>query len=299
MKPKPSVTIIFPNLNGGQEPLECLTSISRADYPQPRIETVVIDNGSTDGSDRAIAARFPRVTLLRMKQNLGFARAVNLGIRRSRGKYIFIGNDDLIFAKDSLRVLVDYAQQHPEVGLLGGKIFFKTKPQTIASSGYRMHPWTGHVYRAPHPDQIKEPDWVQGCAMLAKRSLLLRLGGLDPDYTLSFDDYDLSLRVRRAGLKVVYLPQAVFWHGESLTVDKNKPHKYFHWYRSKVRFILKHLPVWNIVSIILVQLTIATPYRAIVLRDGRFFPFLKALGWHIVNLRQTLRDRRNLRASRK
>lgn len=290
MSPKsyPTVSIVFPNYNGGKEPLECLASIRKLNYPREKIEVTVVDNNSKDGSDLTIKQKFPEVILLKNKKNFGFAKAVNLGIEKSSGKYIFIGNDDLIFEKNSLKNLVEYSLKHQKVGILGGKIYFKAEPNKICSAGYMMDRWTGNVCLAPHPDKMKEPDWLQGCALLIPRKLFTKIGLLDSNYKLLFDDFDLAIRAKKAGFKVVYNPTAVFWHGESLTVDQNKPHKYYHWYKSKFRFLLKHMPIPNVLSILFFQMFIFTPYRALILKDGRFVPFLKGLSWNIKNLPKTL-----------
>lgn len=288
----PKVSIIFPNYNGGKEPLECLSSIRKLNYPNGAIEIIVIDNHSTDSSDLAIKKKFKEVKLIQNKNNSGFAKAINQGLKIARGSYIFIGNDDIVFEKNSLLDLINYSLSHPDVGVLGGKIFFKNPKNKICSTGYMMNKWTGNVYASPNPNIIKEPDWVQGCALLIPKRVFTKVGLYDSGYFLSFDDYDLCQRVKNAGFKVVYYPHAVFWHGESLTVDKNPSFKYFHWYKSKIRFIIKHLPPVNIASIMFIQLLFITPARAIILQDGRFVPFLKGFIWNLAHLNKTLRARK-------
>jgi len=294
MKNYPSVSIIFPTYNGGKEPIECITSIKKLNYPKDKLEIIVVDNGSTDGSLAALR-RFKiqdsRFKIIENKINLGFAKGVNLGIKKSHGDYIFIGNDDIVFEKNSLKNLVDYSLNHPGVGILGGKIFFKSHPKKISSSGYMMNKWTGSVYVAPKPNKIKGPDWLQGCALLIPKKVLDELGLLDAEFTHFFEDYDLSIRAKRAGFKIIYLPSAIFWHRESTTANKDKPKKYYHWYRNKFRFILKNMPLANVLSITLVQILLISPYRAVVLRDGRLTPFLKGFSWNIKNLSRTIKAR--------
>lgn len=291
MKQIPTVSIIFPNYNGGHEPLDCLASIKKLKFPQEKIEIIVIDNNSTDNSAIMIKQKYPGIKLIKMKRNYGFAKAVNIGINKSGGDYIFIANDDLVFEENSLKIMVNYLLKNKQTGLVGGKIYYKYKPHNIASSGFYMNKWTGNIFRAKQVDKIKEPDWCQGCAILIPHAILKQVGLLDSQYVLSFDDYDLCLRIKKAGFKIMYLPTALFWHGESLTVDKNKYHKYFHWYKSKLRFIIKHLPFIQILSIILVQTLFIIPYRVLILRDGRFLPFVKGLWWNLKNLSQTLNER--------
>lgn len=281
MKKYPTVSIIFPNYNGGNEPLDCLKSINKLKFNKEKIEIIVVDNNSTDNSDINIRKKYPLVKLIKMKRNYGFAKAVNIGISKSHGDYIFIANDDLIFEENSLQIMVDYQTSNKQTGLVGGKIYYKYSPHKIASSGFFMNKWTGNIFRAKQVDKIKEPDWCQGCAILVPKQVLNKVGLLDPSYTLSFDDYDLCLRIKKAGYKIIYLPKAIFWHGESLTVNKNKPFKYYHWYKSKFRFILKHFPLINIISIFLFQFLIVMPYRVLILRDGRLLPFTRGIYWNI------------------
>ena len=286
------VSIIFPNYNGGKEPLDCLLSIQKLNYPEEKLQIIIIDNGSTDGSDLKIKERFPWVKLIKNQKNIGFAPAINQGIKLATGELVFITNDDIVFEKNSLKNSVGYLVNHKDVGIIGGKIYYKDKPNKVCSSGFVMNKWTGDVHPATNPNKLKEPDWVQGCAILISRKLLNRVGNLDPNYFLSFDDYDLCQRVRNAGYKVIYYPNAIFWHGESKTVDRNKPFKYYHWYKSKIYFTIKHLPLTNIISILAIQLFLITPFRALILSDGRLIPFLKALVWNIKLLKFTLSARK-------
>lgn len=286
----PKVSIIFPNYNGGKEPLDCLKSINALVYPKDKVEVIVVDNGSTDDSDVKIKRQFPKIKLLKNNKNLGFAKAINQGIKISTGKLILITNDDVTFEKNSLVIATDYLLGNKDVGIVGAKIYFKDNPKKICSSGFVMNKWTGSVHPAPKPNELKEPDWVQGCAILTTKSVLEKVDLLDPEYFLSFDDYDLCLRVKKIGRKVVYLPQFIVYHAESKTVDRNIPFKFYHWYRSKFRFLIKNMPVVNILSILSFQLFLASPYR-LIKKDGRFVPLLKGLLWNIINFQKTLKVR--------
>lgn len=287
----PKVSIIFPNYNGGGEPIKCLKSIYSLNYPKDKIVTIVIDNHSTDGSYEEIKKKFPAVILIRNPQNLGFAKAINQGIKKAKGTYIFITNDDIVFGKDSLKNLIDFSLKNPQVGILGGKIFKKIPPGRISCAGNQMNLITGNVYSCPNPNQIKEPGWIPGCAMLVKRLVVNKIGLIDDLFTYSFDDYDYCLRAKAAGFKVVYLPTAKFWHRVSTTANKNRQLTHFQWYQSKLRFTLKYLPPASILSIFLFQ-TAIIPAEAIFKRDHRIIPYIKALIWNFQNLSKTLKVRK-------
>ena len=292
MKTCPKISVVFPIYNGGRQPLECLSSIQKLNYPSKKIEIIVVDNASTDGSDLQIKKKYPQVSLIKNAENLGFAKAVNQAVKKAKGELIFVGNDDLLFEKNSLKILSTYLVKNKNIGICGGKIYYKNKPKKVASAGFQMNKWTGNIYISENPGQLKEPDWVQGCAMLIQKKVFKKIGYFDEHFTHFFEDFDFCLRARKAGFKVVYFPSAKFFHGESVTADKNKPVKYFNWYKSKIIFLLKNLPLSNILSILTLQILIIAPYRALILRDGRFGPFLKALIWTSRNLKTVVKSRK-------
>jgi len=113
-------------------------------------------------------------------------------------------------------------------------------------------------------------------------------------FTYSFEDSDYCQRARIAGFKVVYLPHAKFWHSVSATANKNRKLTHFHWYQSKLRYALKHLPIYNLFSIFIFQ-TLAIPPEAILKRDHRILPYTQAVLWNILNLTKTLKARRSVK----
>jgi GT2 family glycosyltransferase len=289
----PTISIIFPIYNGGNEPLECLKSIHKLNYPRSKLEIIVIDNASTDGSPALINKYYPHVILIRLKQNFGFAKAVNLGIKKSHGEYLFITNDDVLFDKNSMSLLIKYILLHPEAGCLTGKILSKKLPKQIASGGCMFNHFTGNINLKYQSNIVHHPDWAQGCAMFIPKSIFKQTGLFDTGFPHFFEDQDLCLRIKKQGYLITYLPNILFWHGESTTANKNLKDKYFRWYCGKIRFILKNLPVINIFAILIIQFILVMPVRTIILRDGRFFPFLNALGWNIITLNKTLAARYN------
>lgn len=287
----PKISIIFPNFNGGKEPLDCLESIEKINYPKSKIQIIVIDNGSTDGSREIIEKRFKWVKLIKNPKNLGFAKAINQGIKLARSSYIFITNDDIVFETNSLKNLVEYSLKDSQVGIIGGLMYKKNPRKEISTAGNRMNLLTGNVFSCPNPQKIKEPGWIPGCGMLVKKDVVDKIGLLDDLFTYSFEDYDYCLRAKAAGFKVLYLPSAIFWHRVSTTANKNRELTHFQWYQSKLRFALKNLPILNVASIFLFQ-TAIIPWEAIFKRDHRIIPYIKAVIWNLTNLTNTLRARK-------
>ena len=290
----PKVSIIFPNHNGGREPLECLASIMRLAYPRKSIDVIVVDNNSTDGSDAKLTKKYPFIKLIKLKSNMGFAKAINVGITHSSSQYILIANDDILFEKHSVRNLIDYIGKHSDVGIIGGKIFSKTIPRALTSAGNKLNLWTGAVSIPTNTKLASETDWIQGCALLVRKKVLNQIGLLDEDFSHFFEDVDFCMRAKYAKWKVVYLPSARFWHGGSTTANKNVSRKYTSWYQNKIRFILKHLPIINIISILLFQTFLVIPYRTLILHDGRFVPFMKGFFWNCNNLLYTFKLRKDV-----
>ena len=172
MSKYPNISIIFPNFNGGKEPIECLNSIKRLNYPKKKLEIIVIDNNSSDGSDIKIEKGFPETILIRNKTNLGFAKAINQGIKKSTGEFVFIGNNDLVFEKNSIRNLILFSLKESNLGIAGGTLVSKQDRKKIISSFQTFNYITGRVKM----NKIKitkpcEVQWVQGCAMLIPRSI--------------------------------------------------------------------------------------------------------------------------------
>lgn len=290
----PSVSIITPNWNGGNEPLEFIQSIKKLHYPQKRIEIIVVDNGSTDGSPEKIAKKYPDVKLIRLKENIGYGPALNIGIKKSKGEYIFIGNDDLVLKKGSLERLATYLLENPNAGIVGGKIYFKNAPKKIASAGQRYNFFTGEIADYPNSNKEKEVMWVQGCAYLFPRSLINKIGMYDEGFAkIYFEDFDLCLRAKKTGFKVIYYPKAIFYHGQSTTMDKtSSSFKLFQWYKNKFRFILKQANLFQIFTSINLQLLVYTPYKAFVLRNKSFIPVMQSLFWNLKHIKETLQARK-------
>jgi N-acetylglucosaminyl-diphospho-decaprenol L-rhamnosyltransferase len=222
------VTICIANWNCKELLRACLESLH--DQPQGvRLETVVVDNASTDGAADMVAAEFPEVILERNPTNVGFARANNQAAEQARGRYLFFLNNDTVVPAGALGRLVDYLERDPQVGLLGPRlrdgdghtqVSYRLRP-SVATLLHRtcLLRWTGLLKRAYRryrrqefdPDSTRRVEVLMGAAMLLPRDVFFNCGGWDEDFVFGGEDLDLSARVGRYH-PVVYHPQVTITH---------------------------------------------------------------------------------------
>lgn len=278
---RPGVTIVATNWNGGTEPLALLASVDRLDYPLDARHTVVVDNGSTDGSPDAIAKSFPRVRLIRNSENRGFGPAVNQGAAKAHGKYLFITNDDIVLEPGSLGVLVDTLERDATIGAAGGPVRSKTDPPRVLYSGMRFHWATGLQSPIPHADEPKDVDFIPACALLIRRSLWNDLGGFDERFTPAYwEDVDLGIRIRALGYRLRYEPAAGFRHTQSASLAQlPRRASYVMGLVNRYRLYAKYRGRTGLLRFIAVHFLISVPLRNLWKRDGSLPAELDALKW--------------------
>jgi N-acetylglucosaminyl-diphospho-decaprenol L-rhamnosyltransferase len=222
------VSVCIANWNCCEMLRACLESLQ--DQPQGvRLETIVVDNASTDGAGDMVEREFPEVILHKNPTNLGFARANNLAAQQARGRYLFFLNNDTVVPPGALARLVEYAKLHPEAGIIGPKL---RDGQGQAQVSYRLRPdaatllhrtsllrWTGLFRRAYRryrrqdfdPETTRPVEVLMGAAMLLPREVFFAYGGWDEDFVFGGEDLDLSVRVGQHHL-VVYHPAVEITH---------------------------------------------------------------------------------------
>ncbi|MGE5617896.1 MAG: glycosyltransferase family 2 protein [Sphingomonadaceae bacterium] len=217
----PFISVIVPNWNGARYLAGCLDSLRSQSYQH--FEVLVVDNGSTDGSDRMVPERYPEFHLLSLGSNLGFAAAVNEGIRRSRGELVALLNNDAEAEIDWLERLAEGAARHPEAGFFACKILLYDRRDVIHSAGdfYSRDGVPGNrgVWQRDE-GQFDREEYVLGACGGAsgwRRSLFEDVGLFDESLFMYCEDVDLSLRAQLRGHKCVYLPAARVYHRLSAT----------------------------------------------------------------------------------
>jgi N-acetylglucosaminyl-diphospho-decaprenol L-rhamnosyltransferase len=230
----PTVSVCIANWNGRDVLRVCLSSLQRAAREVP-LEVIVVDNASTDGSAAMVECEFPEVVLIRNRENVGFARANNQAVRAARGRYLFFLNNDTVVPPGALQRLIDYADSHPDIGMIGprlrdsaGLVQISCRPQpdvTTFLNRLSMVRWTGVVKRRYRryrrrefdPDTVRTVDVLMGAAILMPRSLFHDVGGWDEGYVFGGEDLDLCWRVRQRRPLVYFPVVEVVHHGRVST----------------------------------------------------------------------------------
>ena len=205
-------------------------------------ELIVVDNGSSDGSDTLIAQRFPKVNIVKNRENLGFAKASNIGIRIAVAPWIVLLNPDTRVTTDWLDNLVKSADSADSVGIVTPKLL-RLDGRTIDSTGLLFDFKTGRsrdrgsgeTDMGQYDNQEQVPSCCFACAAI-KREVLEGVGLLDEKMVLYFEDLDYCLRARVAGWNVLYTPKSVVLHerGGVTPRSANRPQKWAVAYRLRI-----------------------------------------------------------------
>ncbi|MBI3001447.1 MAG: glycosyltransferase family 2 protein, partial [Deltaproteobacteria bacterium] len=253
------VFVVILNWNGLKDTLECLESIQKTDYPN--VDVIVVDNGSADGSPKAIREAFPGVTLLETGQNLGYADGNNVGIRyalKHGADHVFLLNNDTTVHPEVLTHLVAAAKIAQPVAIFGSKIHYYDRPEIIWSAGVQIT-WD-HIcwkrtpclpFRHLGMDEldrgqyaaIATVDSVVGCALFVRANLFEQIGLLDGRYFLLHEESDFCLRARKKGYLVAVVPESIVWHKVCGSFKREPPslHTYYN-VRNSLLFISRYAP---------------------------------------------------------
>jgi GT2 family glycosyltransferase len=242
----PQVAIIVLNWNGRDDTLGCLASLSRIDYAA--YEIIVVDNGSADDSVLAIRAAYPQVTLIEAGENLGYVGGNNIGLdyaQKTGAAYALLLNNDTEVAADFLDLLVAAADVDPVIGAVGPTIYYFDQPSVIWSAGGAVDWRQGatHMIDLGQEDQgqlgvsPRPVDFVTGCALLIKMSVVEQVGRLDARFFAYYEETEWCIRVARAGYQILHVPQAKIWHKISPAAREASPQVHYYMTRNRLLFL--------------------------------------------------------------
>lgn len=246
----PKVVIVMLNWNGKKDTFLCLRSLANLKYDN--FETIVVDNGSTDGSVELLR-REKGITLIENGANLGFAAGNNVGIRYAINNintdYIFLLNNDTECDPNMLMYLVRTAESSSQIGIVSPKIYYFDNPNKIWSVG-GDNIFKTVLFGDPRKGQEdvrnflhdREVDYVWSCAMLIKWKVISQIGLLDEDYFVSMEDIDYCKRARDAGFRIWVSSRANLWHKVASSTGGGSYNPIIRYYYGKglVLFMKKH-----------------------------------------------------------
>jgi N-acetylglucosaminyl-diphospho-decaprenol L-rhamnosyltransferase len=231
----PDISVVVVNYNTAHLFGELFAALE-ASRGALKLQVIMVDNASRDGSVDILRTKYPNVKLIENPTNVGFGRANNQALPWIRGRYVLLLNTDAFMAPDTLKTTVDFMNAHPRCGVLGVKLVGRDGAMQ-PSCRYFPTPWNVFLARTglkrffpgtrlvddmswDHAS-VRECDWVPGCYYLMRREVIERVGLFDPRYFLYYEEVDHCRRVRQAGWSVNYYPftQVVHIGGESAATE--------------------------------------------------------------------------------
>ena len=298
------VAVIILAYNGIADLPRCVASVVDQEYPKEKLDVIVVDNASHDGSADLVAREFPNVHLIRNDQNLGFAGGNNVGIRaaleRGADAVVFL-NQDTYVARDWISELVRATGDHPEAGMMQSGVFFADDEEKIQTLGNPLH-FLGFGYSGRFGERRDERDtlprkigYASGASMLVRRGVIERIGMLNDGYFLYHEDLEWSVRARLVGYEVMVAPAACTFHRYEFSRNKKK------WYWMERNRLWYVASVYRIPTLILLAPAFIAAEIGVwcfALSKGWFVWKLKSVGGFFRVFPQVLRDRNRIQKMR-
>jgi GT2 family glycosyltransferase len=242
------VSIIIVSFNARADLERCLGSLHASLAARSR-EIIVVDNGSSDGSAEA-AARSPGVKVVCHRDNLGFARATNVGIRVSTGINLLLLNSDTVVPSGAIERLLEILDLHPDVAVVGPRLVDATGEPEL-SFGRMIGPLNELRQKSKRQAdidrltrQIQYPDWVSGACLLVRRADAYAVGLLDERYFMYTEDVDFCAAIRARHRRILFTPEVEIVHLRGRSVAAARPATHAAYRRSQLAFYEKHHPGW-------------------------------------------------------
>ena len=253
-----SISIV--NFNTKEPLKKCLESIKN-NIQGISYEVIVVDNASSDGSAEMVKQGFPHIKLIANSQNRGATVAKNQSFKIAQGRFILIADSDIEILPGAVSSMVDFMDKTPQAGIVGPRVLFADlSPQHSCNKGfpnlfnafinnifflahlrYRFYRTTiGKRYVKSRYNRVEEFAWLGGMCLLVRNTIVQQLGGMDENFFIYYDDTEFCLRVKKAGYKIYYLPQAAVIHYWGAGVGKFSAFLFPKIFESELYFFRKH-----------------------------------------------------------
>lgn len=245
-QPPPAVTIVIVNYNSGEWLKRTLRRVAAQTFR--RFQVIVVDNASSDGSERA-CDRYPDVTLVRLQENSGFAAANNLAVARATSEWIVFLNPDAVPHRRWLEQLLSHAGQHPQYHIFGCQQISANHPALLDGVGDDVAAFgvswrRGHLAARPRTIRGRATFSVCGAVMLIRRRDFIALGGFDERFFCYVEDVDLCYRANLRGMRCWQVNEARVFHASSTSpLRRSNPVAIYYGYRNLLWMYVKNSPL--------------------------------------------------------
>jgi hypothetical protein len=290
----PEFSIIIVSWNGRRHLEACLPAAEA--QRDVRAEIVLVDNGSTDGTFEFVRSAFPRVRIVRLETNCGFAGGNNAGAREARGEFLAFLNNDTVPEPNWLRALRLGIDRASGFSLATSRIVYMHDPGVIDSAGDGLFR-AGAAFKWHHGERIDTAEasaevfGVCGAACLMPKAVFDELGGFDADFFASHEDVDLSYRARLHGYRCRYVPDSVVRHHGSATLGTITAFAVFHGQRNLEWMYLKNTPTSLLLRTLPGHLLYNAAAAVHFARRGLLGTFLRAKGAALAGLPRVMAKR--------
>jgi len=292
-----SVSIIFVNYNGREYLKDCLYSLEKQTFKD--FEIIFVDNASNDDSVEFVKRTYPKVKIIESEKNLGFAAGNNLGVRKAKGKYIFILNLDTELDKNCLKELVSYIKKNKDI-IICPKILLFDKRDKINTTGIAFHylgfGWCDNLGKVDNQFKEKEITFPSGSAFLINKKIYNIMKGFDEDYFFYYEDDDLGWRLRLRGYKIMLVPKARIYHKYSFSRHSKK---FYFAERNRIITVLKNYHLKTLFLILPPFLLTEIGILFYSLTNGLFFSKLNSYYWILKNVDKISEKRKAIQKTRK
>ena len=298
------ISVIIPNWNGRSLLEDCLKSLIKQTFKD--FEIILVDNGSTDDSIDYVANNFPEVKIIKLSKNMGFAKAINKGVKKTLADYVAFLNNDTEVDKDWLKNLISCANSHPEVVSVNSKLLNFYDRKKIDGVGILVNE-VGQArsigWQEQDSGQFEKEQYIFGAsggAALFRRTDFIKVGMFDENYFMYCEEVDFAFRAQFLGYKSIYCPGAVVYHKHKATAKRLPQHIEYWQFKNMTQTIIKDFPAsilfkkWRWLKIILIHLNTIF-YQ---LKNGYFWPPAVAEFWLIIHLPYLLRQRKKIQETR-
>jgi GT2 family glycosyltransferase len=251
------ISVIIVSWNAKAFLLKCIQSVLAQRFPGP-VEIIVVDNASSDGSPEAVRESFPMVKLICNKDNQGFAKANNIGIRASTGDYLFLINSDVEVSPGCFATMIHEMEQHRNIGILGPKIVGSDGRVQRSCMGYpslwnefsralaldsifpKSKLFGGQLLTFWRHDERRCVGVINGCFWMLRRSAVEEVGLLDERFFIYGEDVDWCKRFNDSDWKVVFFPEAEALHYGGASSSNAPVRFYLEMQRAQHQYWIKH-----------------------------------------------------------